>query len=178
LVAGTPITISIEATEDGTFETAADMVALDFETVNATITVTKTQAEIDADNKKAVEDKIDELLAIDDLDEDTTKALEDLKAGLEDANSDQLADLADLFADVDADTITPEDLATLVEDAQKALAEEESSSSEEESSSKVDDGTSTPDSELPPTGETTMIAAAIATVAIAGAAIVALKKRK
>jgi|GEM_PF-2626571 len=176
LVADTPITISIASVEGMSWINATD--ELEYETVNATLTVTKTQAEIDAENKAAVEEKIDELLAIEDLDEDTKKALEDLKAGLEDANSDQLADLADLFADVDADQITPEDLATLVEEAQKVLAEADPGSSDDGSSSNAGGESSTNGGGSTNTGETTMIAAAIATVAIAGAAIVALKKRK
>ena len=176
LTAGQTIEIPLVAIEfrDGTEETVKFVP----EVTSATLTVTKTQAEIDADNKKAVEDKIDELLAIEDLDEDTTKALEDLKAELEDATSDQLADLADLFADVDADQITPEDLATLVEEAQKVFAEAEPSSSDDGSSSNAGGESSTNGGGSTNTGETTMIAAAIATVAIAGAAIVALKKRK
>jgi hypothetical protein len=135
----------------------------------ATLKVVLSPEEQLAQDKEDLKAQIEDLIENGDLDAETIDRLNDILDQIDDASRDQIDALLDIFADVNGE-ITEDQLAA----AEKALK-----ATEESSEVSGEETPSTPDQIIiPPTGETAIIAAAVATVALAGAAIVALKKRK
>ena len=155
LEVGDVITISIESVEDGNVDgDELDPGPFDFEVVDGVLTVIKTPLE-------ELKDILEDLLENGDLDEETAGRVQDILDALDDASEDAIEELLEIARGLDG-SISEEDLSAMEE----ILANEEGG----EEGGEGEGSTST--------GETSMIAAAIATVAIAGATIVALKKRR
>ena len=165
LAVGDTIEIEIADEVDGNVD--GDLENFTIDPVKAVLTVVPTPLE-------EIIEIIEGLIDQGDLTEEQEGEFGDILDELGDLSDGKLDSILEVLKDIDGDTDMDDVIEAIWEIINGPEVSEDISTPD---GSSTDGGTSTPVGPTP-TGEMNMVAAAIATVAIAGAAIVALKKRK